>query len=131
MKGWTILTGGLLCVVLAGCSASEGEVSGTVLCDNEPLKEGQIIFEDPAGATTPMAGKITDGKYTVPKVPPGAKKVKINGSRAPGKPDPVMGAAAREEMVAKEFNSETTLTAEVKAGRQEGVDFKVKSIPRK
>ena len=78
---------------------------------------------------SPAAAPIKDGKYTV-KVLPGAKKVRINASRQPAKPDPVMGAAARESMVQPQYNLETTLTADVKPGKQEGVDFKVKSIPR-
>ena len=32
-------------------------------------------------------------------------------------------------MIAKEFNEQSTLTADVKSGKQEGVNFEVKSIP--
>lgn len=119
---------GIALVVSGGCSSSESEVSGTVMVDGQPLKEGDIIFEDAKGIITPAAGKIVDGKYTL-KVLPGQKKVRINASRPTKKPDPVMGAAARESMIAKEFNIETTLTADIKAGKQDGVNFEVKSIP--
>jgi hypothetical protein len=130
MKGLLPLTG-LVCALLAlGCGDSANqpaEVSGTVLCDNEPLKEGEIIFE--GDGKTPGSAKIVDGKYTL-KVLPGSRKVQIKASRPTAKPDPVMGSAAREQMIAREFNEQTTLTAEVKPGRQDGVDFKVRSIPR-
>jgi len=112
----------------AGCGGSEAEVSGSVTVDGQPLKDGDIIFEAADGSVTPAAGKIVDGKYSL-KVLPGPKKVRINASRPTKKPDPVMGAAARESMIAPEFNEQTRLTADVKGGRQAGVDFEVKSIP--
>jgi hypothetical protein len=115
-------------ITTIGCSGSESEVSGTVLMDNQPLKEGDIIFEDVEGKVTPVAGKIVDGKYSL-KVLPGKKKVKISASRPTKKVDPVMGAAAREAMIPVEFNEQTKLTAEVKPGKQDGVNFEVKSLP--
>jgi hypothetical protein len=119
-----------LVVVLAcvGCNSSESSVSGSVTVDGQPLKEGDIIFEPADGQGSPAAGKIVDGKYTL-KIAPGNKKVRINASRPAKKPDPVMGTAARESMIAKEFNEQSTLTADVKGGKQEGVNFEVKSIP--
>lgn len=59
--------------------------------------------------------QITDGKYSL-KMLPGAKKVRILASRPASKIDPVMGAAAKEAMIAVEFNEKTTLKAEIKAG---------------
>ncbi|HEX3147467.1 MAG TPA: hypothetical protein VHR66_05250 [Gemmataceae bacterium] len=115
-------------LALVGCSGSESSVSGTVLVDGQPLKEGDIIFEPADGNGTPAAGKIVDGKYTI-KIAPGMKKVRINASRPARKVDPVMGAAARESMIAKEFNEQSTLTADIKSSKQDGVNFEVKSIP--
>ena len=57
------------------------------------------------------------------------KKVRINASRPAKKADPVMGAAARESMIAREFNEQSTLTADIKGGKQDGVNFEVKAIP--
>src|SRR5437773_2536754 len=92
---------GLGCVLFVlGCgnpADQPAEVSGTVLCDNEPLKEGEIIFE--GDGRTPAGGLIVNGKYTV-KVLPGIKKVQVKASRPTAKPDPVMGSAAREPMIA-------------------------------
>jgi hypothetical protein len=115
---------------LPGCGSPLSEVSGTVQVDGKALPEGEIIFEAADGKTTPAAGPIKDGKYTV-QVLPGAKKVKINASRPTAKPDPVMGTSARESMIPAEFNDQTKLTADVKTGKQDNVNFEVKSIRRK
>jgi hypothetical protein len=116
-------------VVLSGCDSKENtEVSGTVNIDGSALKEGDILFESSDGSAAPAAGKIVNGKYSL-KVPPGAKKVLITATREGKKKDAAMGAAAREQMIAPEFNVKTTLTADIKAGKQDGVNFEVKSIP--
>ena len=120
---------GLLCAAATlGCGDVLAEVSGTVTVDGEPLQEGEIIFEEADQNKSPEAGPIVGGKYTV-QVPPGSKKVRINASRPTKKPERVLGAAARESMVAPEFNERTQLTAEVKPGKQDGVNFAVKGIP--
>jgi hypothetical protein len=113
---------------VAGCGVSEAEVSGTVTMDKQPLKEGDIVFEESDKSKTPAAGKIVEGRYTV-KVLPGSKIVRITASRPTKKPDPVMGSAAREPMIAKEFNEHSTLRAEIRPGKQDAVDFDVKSVP--
>jgi hypothetical protein len=125
-----ILTGlGLLCASLTlGCGDGLAEVSGTVTVDDRPLQEGEIIFEEADQSKSPAAGPIVGGKYTV-QVPPGSKKVRINASRPTKKPDPVLGAAARESMIAPEFNERTRLTAEIKPGKQDGVNFAVQGTP--
>jgi hypothetical protein len=121
-----LVAGGLLA---AGCGGmSEAQVSGTVLLDGKPLQEGDIIFEEVDKTKTPAGGKVSDGKYTL-KVQPGSKVVRITASRPTKKPDPVMGASARESMIAREFNENTTLRVQIQPGQNEGVNFEVKSIP--
>ena len=133
MKQWRLAmvvlgAGGLLAFGSAGCGGiSDARVSGTVLMDGKPLKEGDILFEEVDKSKTPAGGKIVDGKYIL-QVQPGYKVVRITASRPTKKPDPVMGAAARESMIAKEFNENTTLKAEIQTGQNEGVNFEVKSI---
>jgi hypothetical protein len=115
--------------LLIGCGGpQDAEVHGTVTFDRKLLPEGDIIFEDADGKTTPVGGKIVNGQYSV-TVAPGPKKVRINASKPPSKPDPVMGMAPVEPMIPKEYNSETTLTADLKAGKQDGVNFDLKSKP--
>lgn len=113
----------------AGCDSSASAVSGTVLMDGKPLAEGEIIFEPADGAGPTAAGPVRDGKYSVPATP-GAKKVKVTASRPTKKPDPVMGAAARDPAIGPEYNERTTLTATLKPGTNEGVDFAVKELPK-
>ena len=115
-----------------GCSSADSmaDVSGTVQMDGQPLAEGEIIFEASDNSKAPAAGAVKDGKYSV-QVPPGSKKVKINSSRQASKPDPVMGSAAKESRLGPEFNEKTTLTAEIKSGKNEGVNFEVKEAVKK
>ncbi len=116
--------------LLAGCGGERpAEVTGTVTIDGQKLAEGEIIFESADGSKTPAAAPIKDGAYTV-MILPGAKKVRINASRPPKKRDPVLADAARESMLGPEYNEKTTLTADVKPGKNEGVDFQVKERPK-
>lgn len=120
----------LVLPLLAGCGGEKpAEVTGTVTMDGQKLAEGEIIFESVDGSKTPAASPIKDGAYTV-LILPGAKKVRINASRPPKKPDPVLREAARESSLGPEYNEKTTLTADVKPGKNEGVDFQVKERPR-
>src|SRR5262249_29649390 len=112
----------------AGCGEKVAEVSGTVTFDNSPIADGDIIFEDPEGQITPAAGKIVNGEYTV-TVAPGSKKVRIKAPKPPTKPDPVMGMNPIEPLIPKEYNTETRLTVDLKTGKQEGVNFDLKSNP--
>ena len=116
------------CLICVGCGDGLSQVSGTVLLDGQPLPEGEIIFEESDKTKTPAAGKVIAGKYTV-RVVPGQKLVRISASRPTKIPDPVMGAAAREALIARQFNVETKLTHDVAGARQEAVDFKVEALP--
>ena len=130
-KRWFPALVGIVLLCAGGCGAeSPADVSGTILVDDKPLPDGEIIFEAADGSKTPAGGTIKDGKYEV-KVLPGAKKVKINASRPPKKADPMFGFAPTEMMLGEEFNTKTTLTADIKPGTNEGVDFSVKALPRK
>ncbi len=131
MTRWFAAAGWAACFgFLAGCSGGEqpAEVSGTVLMDGKPLPEGEIIFASPDASKTPVGGPIKDGKYAI-AVLPGDKIVKIAASRPTKIPDPVMGAAAREALIGVEFNIKSKLTADVKPGKNENVNFEVKSLP--
>ncbi len=115
--------------LLVGCAGErEAEVSGSVNIDGKPLPEGEIIFEASDGSKTPGTGPIMQGQYTA-KVLPGPKKVKILASRPTKIPDRMLGAAAREPMIAPEFNLKTKLEVELKPGKNEGVNFEVKALP--
>ena len=125
----TILAALTLCVTLSACGTPMAEVSGTVYVDDQILKEGEIIFQEVDNSKAPVSNKIIDGKYSL-KMVPGSKRIQIKASRPTAKPDPVMGTAAREAMIAEEFNERTTLKMDVTTGKHDNVDFKVKSILR-
>jgi hypothetical protein len=117
-------------LLLAGCGGEQpAEVTGTVKMDGKPLAEGEIIFEAADASKTPAAATIKNGEYTV-LVLPGQKKVKVTASRPPKRRDPLLGDAAREPMLGPEYNDRTTLTADVKPGKNEGVNFDVKELPK-
>lgn len=129
MFRWMCLTLGLVFLsTLVGCGNGEAQVSGVVRLNGEPLAEGDIIFEEADKSKTPAAGKIVAGKYAL-NVLPGNKVVRINASRPTAKPDPVMGSAARESAIAKEFNERSTLKVEIKSGANRDVNFDVKPSP--
>ena len=121
-----LLLGGL------GCSSAEApaEVSGTVLIDGQPLSDGEIVFVAADNAKAPAAGPVVNGKYTV-AVTPGPKKVKIQASRPGGQGDAMMGSGAREARLGPEFGEQSKMTADVKPGKNEGVDFQVKESRKK
>jgi hypothetical protein len=142
---WMI--GGLCAVVLAGCGGSGGpatyRVTGAVSLDGQPLREGQIMFRDPAGQQKTYAGKIEEGKYSLLSTE-GSKRVEIKAQRKvegkqariggnPGDPiDPKLNPAdVFEEAVAPEFNDKSTLTADVKSSGKNEFPFEVTSPKKK
>ncbi|MBM4097920.1 MAG: hypothetical protein FJ261_14265 [Planctomycetes bacterium] len=124
----------LLSAVLAAVSGCMGdglaEVSGTVTMDGQPLKDGEIILESTDQKSTPAGSKISEGAYTM-RTTPGPKVVRILASRPTSKPDPVMGSAAREAAIGPEYNTKSTLRAAINPGKQAGLDFQVKELPKK
>ncbi len=115
--------------LLAGCGGEKpAEVSGTVTFDGKTITDGDIIFEATDGSSTPAAGKIVNGQYTV-TVPAGPKKVRVLASKTPTKPDPALGMIPVESLIPTRYNTETTLTADLKPGKNDGVNFDLKSKP--
>ncbi len=112
---------GLALVVLAcGCGGPQfGRVSGTVTMDGKPLPGVAVRFEDEGGSAT-IARTDKSGyyelRYTVDQVgaPVGKHKVTI---LTPPK-DEVSTGEREKEVVPARYNRESTLTADVKSGRQ-------------
>jgi hypothetical protein len=88
-----LLTVLLILAALPGCSGSLGTLSGDVTYDGQPVGEGQIVFVPADGNGPEVADKITNGKYTVSRVPPGPKIVRIEAYRK------VNFASSSEEMM--------------------------------
>jgi hypothetical protein len=117
-------------------------VSGTVTLGGEPLAQGRIQF-DPASAEAKVTagGEITDGKFSIARdqgPTPGDYRVMITSSVArklsgadngPGA-ETAKGVAktpsAAVDLIPKEYNSKTTLTAKVEASESNTFDFPLK-----
>jgi hypothetical protein len=129
---------GFLVLNLAGCGESDKlprePVSGAVAVEGKPLKSGMITFI-PNEANTPTQGGavVIEGKYTIPKnqgLVPGKYRIVITSpedkpevifdktNNAPGLP-PIRG----KEVIPKQYNSESLLTAEVRAGGNNVFEF--------
>ena len=130
-------------------------VSGTVTLDGAPLAEGTITFTPTKGEPTPAMVSITSGTYSIPQahgLVAGSYKVSILGSATAvpmEKFGDLPGKAAREQTEAADkkqraatlgkagtapnqsipaqYNTATTLTAEMKEGGSNSFDFPLTS----
>jgi hypothetical protein len=121
----TLLT---LAILAAGCGKPAAvPVTGTVTWDGKEMPDGKILFEDEDAKIPPASGDVKAGKYEL-RVQPGKKKVRITASReVPGaKVDPAMGGVPRQSYVPARYNSDTTLSADVKVGAENKFDFPLK-----
>jgi hypothetical protein len=134
-------------LTLVGCGAEADSdtlprqaVSGTVTMDGKPLAHGRIEFQ-PASteARVPAVGEIEDGSYSIPRgqgPTAGDYRVMITSAGAnPGSDAPPGGAenvkvqAAAPDLIPKQYNAKTTLSAKVEADKSNSFDFPLKSAP--
>jgi hypothetical protein len=116
---------------IAGCGGDGlADVTGTVTIDGAPLAEGDIIFEAADQSSTPQGTTITNGQFQL-RVGPGKKIVRINASEGDGVVDPLMQTEGRRSIIPPEFNTSSTLTAEIQAGTNPPLSFAVKKITAK
>jgi hypothetical protein len=126
----------LATAALFGCGPAEPkarpttDVSGSVTLDGQPLADGEIFFVNVAegvNESLPIAGGKFSGKAS-----PGSRKVEIRAYKdaAPSKEAAEMYGAdaqgSKEQFLPAKYNSETTLTADVKEGGPP-LDFAVTS----
>jgi len=125
------------CVLLAGCNSDplgRQAVSGTVYFHGQPLDQGRVHFVPTSKGPTESGATIENGKFQIPRdsgLVPGTYKVsvfsydrkgaKVQSEEIPGDP----GNTQFKERIAKKYNAETTLTAEVKKGEANNFEFKV------
>lgn len=121
-----VLVLGLGILVGIGCGGPKGpatySVSGKVTMAGKPVENGQIRFAPGPGQpnSDPAVAMIKQGDYTA-TVTVGAKRVEIEvytptGPLFDGKPTNAQVAPAQ-------YNSQSTLTAEIKAGANKDVNF--------
>jgi hypothetical protein len=123
-----------LATFCVGCGGGETgpelfTVAGEVKFDGQPLQEGRILFRRTDGDQKAYAGEITNGAYEV-TAEPGPMKVEIVASRLiPGKFDNSNGTPepVGEMYIPKQYNAETTLTANVSPSGENQFPFELKS----
>jgi hypothetical protein len=113
-------------------------ISGEVKFDGQPLSTGTIEFIPNANTTGPSTGaQITGGRYSVPRnkgAIVGDYRVQITSIQKTGEKIPA-GTAAPEgtmvdevrQVIPREYNSASTLTAKVVKGDNAKTNFDLKS----
>jgi hypothetical protein len=94
---------------------------------------GTIQFEPLADGAIKVGDAVVDGRYVVPAKygpTPGSYRVKVWWHRKTGRVIVVDGEKVEEykKIAPQEYNEQTTLTAEVRAG-ENAFDFALKSAP--
>ena len=103
-------------------------VSGSVTFDEKPLARGQIVFIDSKGdAPRQYGGEIVNGKYQL-DVTPGHKRVEISARESNGGPTSDPGSNLRE-LIPEQYNTKSTLTAEIIKNNPKGGDYQLLSKP--
>jgi len=125
------LLAAFILVVPSGCGGDGlTDVSGTVTIDGMPLTTGDIVLEAADKNSAPQGATITDGEFKM-RVAPGKKIVRINASEGDGVVDPLMKTEGRRSIIPPEFNTSSTLTADIKDGSNPPLSFAVKrAAPR-
>jgi hypothetical protein len=97
--------------------AKDAKVQGKVMLDGAPLKAGTITFK-PADGKTPITGaRIENGNYSL-DLAAGKMGVEISSPKVTGKKtDFGKGLEIAEELLPPRYNSQSTLVAEVRAGK--------------
>lgn len=141
-------TAGICCLlsIFVGCSDSAddqpdlGLVTGTITLDGQPVDAAIVTFRPqkgrPSSGTTDAAGKYelfyirdTTGAAIGTHQVSISKMIDkgINQSKSGAKPTPEdLQSGNQQETIAKKYNTNSTLTADVKQGTNE-VDFKLTS----
>jgi hypothetical protein len=123
-KPCLILILSLACCLVAGCGGS-ANVGGTVTLNGEMVDGGVITFHPADQPTAADKGnaRINGGKYSIssPELTPGNYLVRISWQKSTGKKvdapgDPGVKMDQTQQVVPKQYNSESNLTREIKSG---------------
>jgi hypothetical protein len=128
------LAAGLVAWLAMGCGvADEGPqrhtVRGTVTLDGKPLSDGAVTFQPASPGAYPEGAALKQGRFTLRAVQ-GSYRVAISAARpVPGLQAPTgMGPVVAESLPAR-YNTETTLTADVKPGGPRDFTYDLRSEP--
>lgn len=126
----------LITICVAGCGkSSDGReaVSGSVTFNGAPLAQGTIEFTSVDGSQQ-SGGEISQGEYFVPAeqgLLPGKYVVRIYSteeaasSAPPGPPGPEAATVRNRQLIPPQYNTQSTLTAEVTADGDNRFDFQI------
>lgn len=124
---------GFLCWLLTlplatGCSSGPRtyKVTGAVTLDGKPVPMGDVLLVSDDGARGPDAAKIQDGRFEL-RSTAGKKRVEIRAHRQIG--NGPMGPIYDDYLPA-DYNSGSTLTAEVSADRANHFAFNLARVRR-
>jgi hypothetical protein len=126
---------GVLLICGCGGHGERQSIEGTVTLDGKPLENGQITFVPQADTKGPTAGAtIAGGKFLVSAAGgpfAGKFRVDITASRPSGKKiaDRFTGKLTDEceQFIPARYNSQSQLTADVKAGVENRFEFTMNS----
>ena len=124
-----------LLMFLPGCGPPKTEtvkVTGKITIDGNPIEQGAITFVSIDGATPVGGGTISNGTYFA-EVPPGQKRVVVNGQKLVGTeplydvPDsPTRDKLERVTPLIYNNQQNSPLTADIK-GETKDLDFDLDS----
>lgn len=126
--GGMLCRNGILCVVLAACSACGRSgpkmvpVSGTVTFVGKPVEKGEILFQPGEPGIAPDGGAIENGAFAF-KAKVGKRTVQIRASRAIKMTD--MGPLM-EQFIPAKYNANSDLVQEVKESGSNRFTFDLK-----
>ncbi len=130
--------GAVFLLALAGCGDDNPlgrlPINGEVTLNGAPLKDGVIEFQPVGDEPTSAGGSIVDGKYEFTAeqgLAPGKYHVFITAAdpdeSAPPIEAPGESRKLRPDLIPPEYNIESTLIREVKAGQENKFDFPIQS----
>lgn len=138
---WVCLFG--LMIGSSGCAGGSGgrvDVSGTVILEGQPLKEGTIEFFPLEQQDTKGGALIVDGSYSMVKksgLKPGKYLVKLTSGdgKTPASDEEVAAPGGSTnivsvDMIPEEYNIASTQEREVKAGEVNKFDFNIPKANR-
>lgn len=119
----------LLIPLLLGCGRKETTVSGMVVLDGQPLKDGYITFFPPEGSTATAVGtKVTNGHYEIKPMPTGERRATISAAPEVKVQQSGHGPALLQFMPTAQFVSPKATgnnrTVEIRRGKQT-LDFEL------
>lgn len=134
VPSWLLLLAACGLMPWSGCGKSDSRLalSGTVAVDGRPLESGYIQFRPIEPANHPATGaNIVAGRFDIVDrrgALPGTFRVEITASRKTTRKVPDASGAmieAFEQYIPAQYNQQSKLTAEVKAGGPNQFDFQL------